>query len=219
MELDREYDADDFAKCKLLEFRPPPEANNYGAIERGGPNGDGDMIVPEQQMPEVDFDFLFGRGYWYFVPERIKAVLQSGDLVGVRFRPTYYFPLGMSVEDTDETVRARHGTPYWELDSDRRLPPLSPSIVLVDDKQQAVPHGSPGPCHPRIDGLYRSSELHYRASDLAKIGPFDLARTFEQFVPFGSPGDRPLIASKRFYDFCTEHRLKTGWVPVRIDPD
>lgn len=215
VQLDREYDAADLAACDFLELRPPPEACNYGAISRGE---SGDVIIPEQQMPSGKPDFLFGHTYWYFVPARVKDVLSMGNLKGVKFRPTYYAPLDMTAEDTDATIRSRHGIPYWELDSDRTLPPLSPSMSLVDARGNASSPGVAGPCRP-YDGLYIRPELHYRADDLAKTGQFDLARAHERFNAFGGPGDRPLIASRRFFEFCNERCLRTGWVPVRVDPD
>lgn len=49
---------------------------------------------------------------------------------------------------------------------------------------------------------------------------FDLALTYERFEHAkGTPGDRRLVASQRFYQFWLTHKLKMDWVPVRIDPD
>lgn len=73
-------------------------------------------------------------------------------------------------------------------------------------------------CVPR-DGFYNHAELHYRRSDLAKVEPFDVARTFESFGP-RSPVQRPsIIVSQRFYKVCVAHGMKSTWIPVRIDAD
>jgi hypothetical protein len=61
--------------------------------------------------------------------------------------------------------------------------------------------------------------LHYRRSDLEDLAPFDLARTYEPFGNY-SGYDRQncsLIASKKFYEVCVANKLKTDWVPVRIE--
>jgi hypothetical protein len=73
----------------------------------------------------------------------------------------------------------------------------------------------------RSEGLFAHPELHYRKSDLERLEEFDLARTFE---PFGNHRGYqrlfcPLVASRRFYETCVANKLKTGWAPVRIDPE
>jgi hypothetical protein len=74
------------------------------------------------------------------------------------------------------------------------------------------------------DGFYTPQEPHYKASEMANAEPFDLASTYEQFGnapiqsnPDAGPGERMLIASKRFYEFCVKNKLKMDWIPVRLD--
>jgi len=69
--LDREYEPSDLAQCALLELNPPGDAQNHGAIRRAH---DGEMIVPQGDTPD-GFDIMCGFSYWYFVPERAKALL------------------------------------------------------------------------------------------------------------------------------------------------
>jgi hypothetical protein len=226
-ELDRVYEAADLVECDFLELRPPTAARCHGATERGGKEGKGWLIVREGLLPEGRHDFLYGMFTWHFVPERVKKILESGDLRGLIFKPTHFSPLDMTVEDTDEKITRRHGTPFWEIDSNFTMPKLSPRMDIADSSGNSVDRGerySNG--FIRREDSFIHPELHYLKSDLKKLEPFDLARTYEVFGTREGrhgrdqeyqPYDQPLIASKRFYQFCVEHGLKAGWVPVRVD--
>lgn len=110
---------------------------------------------------------------------------------------------------------------YWELDSDFILPPLSPSMTLTDSAGRPIRGDDFDAGVHRREGSYMHPDLHYRASDLTGLEPFDLARAFE---PFGkhrtySSLNCPLMASRKFYECCVSNGLRAGWVPVRIGPD
>ena len=86
--LHRQYEPSDLAQCDLLESTPPDEAYNSEAISRAH---DGEMIVPVRHIPG-GFDIMCGVTYWYFVPERTRAILEASDLRHVLFRPTVHVP-------------------------------------------------------------------------------------------------------------------------------
>lgn len=228
--LERRYSSTDLASCSLLELRPPAEACNHEAIFR---TVAGEMIVPEAQTPS-GFDIMTGDSFWYFTPSRIKELLESSGLINLRFRPTAHVPQfagfelnGTPVEcvpELDSFIRSgrRLDDPvsYWEIDTDFTLPPLSPSMSFVDSEGNSVESGDFANGFDRRDGFYTNPELHHRASDLADLPPFDLARTFEPFTFRRASDwfDRPLVASRRFYRFCVQNGLRTGWLPVRFEP-
>jgi hypothetical protein len=231
MRYDREYDHNDLSECAFLELTPPQEAGNYGAMNRG-PGPEGEVIFPQAEMPggvnnpvatpHADgFDFMYGMYTWIFVPLRVKTILESGNLRGLKFRRANFAPQQTKDDEGWDDWERKYGIPYWELDSDCTMPPLSPSMPLwTSDKEPAV-GGDYSKGLLRLDGLYSHAELHYRSSELARLPPFDLARTFESFgnkIEYDR-FDCPLVASQRFYRFCIERGLNTGWTPVRIDPD
>jgi len=229
--MDRQYEPSDLAQCSLLELSPPDEAHNAEAIFRAH---DGEMIVPQGSTPD-GFDIMSSLPCWCFVPERVKTILEAGDFRHILFRPTVHVPhmveldeLGNPIELVPDMgsiaqVGRLPGEPvhHWELDSDFTLPPLAPTMTLTDSEWKPVRSGDFARGFHRREGFYSHPELHYRASDLEGLEPFDLARTYE---PFGNrhgyaPLARTLVASRRFYEYCIRHGLRTGWVPVRIDHD
>ena len=65
------------------------------------------------------------------------------------------------------------------------------------------------------DPPFRTGEVHYSKRDLAALMPFDVARTFENFMETHPA----LVVSQRFYQFCLKSRIPLNVQPVRIDPD
>jgi hypothetical protein len=66
-------------------------------------------------------------------------------------------------------------------------------------------------------GFFGHPELRYLRSEIESLGPFDLACTFEQHSP--DPLGRPLIASRRFYQVCRDHKLGVRWIPVHLEDE
>ena len=65
------------------------------------------------------------------------------------------------------------------------------------------------------DPPYAGGEPHYRRSDLERIGPFDIAETFEHlWIP-----QRSLVISQRLYRLFLDRAIPVIVQPVRIDPD
>jgi hypothetical protein len=217
LRLEREYDGEDLGACEFLEICPPSKGYHLAASER---TDDGRMIIPQRQMP-IGYDIMSDGLYRsYFIAEKAKTILEGNRLSGAEFKPASYRRTERK-DDPDRSMKALSSTPYWELDSDFTMPPLSSTVGLTDRNGKPVRRDDFSNGLQRSEGLFTHPELHYRQSDIEKLEPFDLARTFE---PFGNRSGYerlfcPLIASKRFYETCVANKLKTGWVPVRIDPD
>jgi hypothetical protein len=212
LHLERSYTQAELAAYEFLELSPPPEATNYNAVHRS----DDMIMIPADSQPDGDPDLLRGMPTWYFVPTRVKSLLEKSGLTGIQFKPTVFIP--------------RHGigrvlvgeeSPYWELDSGLTMPPVSPDMSLVDNDGHPVRSGDVSNGFHRREGLFFFPELHYWAPEGKLKLRFDLARTFEAFnsKTYYEPLDRPIVASKRFFDFCVEHGVKTRWVPVHVNSD
>lgn len=204
--LEAVYDDSDFNACTLLEVRPPSEA--FAAGEWRRPQ-DPALVITK---PTYSWDIIMvGRSNCYAVNDRAKRVLESANLSHLIFRRAVkkYNSARYKIDDRADL--------WWELRSDLLLPPVASSMTLVHMDQTPFTGDFAKGCM-RKDGLYLHAELHYRASDLARVEPFDLAHTHEMFEGLPNEYDRPLVASRRFYDVCRQHNIRTGWVPVRIDP-
>lgn len=215
LRVEREYDSQDFGDCLFLELHPDDESHVFDQPRRSG-------LAPLLKGSLNDqIDFAFTMPTLYYVTSRVRRILEAGGLIGLKFSPTLLLPGLDALATTEPIPWETHGEPWWELDSDFTMPPLSDSMTFTDMDGKILRKRDFSNGFHRRDGLYMHPELHYRASDIEKLKQFDLARTYE---PFGNRKgydrfDCPLIASKRFYDFCIQHGLKTQWVPVRIDPD
>lgn len=218
LQLERVYDTSDLDEFRFFEFHLPSNAYHL-QIRR---DNAGRLAIPLPPSPTdlaVDvLNFMCGDGadWWYFVPTRVSDILVEEQLDHLVLAPTETIFLEKS---STSNLVMKEGL-YWEVNSDFIMPPVSPGMALVDKQRRQV---WPGPATNiyRQEGLYRWPELHYRASDLRAIGPFDIARTFENFGWGGEdrmPDRSPVIVSKRFYDVCQKHGFKVDWLPVHIDP-
>lgn len=210
LDLIRKYDREDYEAAEYLI--PSPKIYVEGRrMTEGGPI----RITKKTVRPGVllatagGFDKVVSSGFL----EAIKAA----SLRHIASRPTQLY-------DSEAVVDGKwspHIEPWpqpaealLELASDFILPPFAPSVRLeYEDGTPFDGHFERG-CMI-MEGLYREPELHYLASSLHGLEPFDLACSFEWF---DTKWDRYLVASKRFYQFCVEQGVETEWVPVRIDP-
>lgn len=205
------YEPSDFEGLDYLALNPheatPAGYRTDGLIElmRAGLNKTADLMV-------------MGAG-WYVVPDRIKAVIESSDLVGPMFRPTRL------IDDPGPRKKyfdwqEEFGSTWWELTSEIAMPPLSDTVEVRDRNSQPLKDRQDfsNGFYP-VDGFYARPELHYRRSEMDAMPAFDLAKTYEPMGINEESDARPLIASRRFYDFCREKQIKTEWVPIRIEED
>lgn len=221
MSLMREYSATDFGKCKLLELAPknkfPDEFPGKFRDEKTG-------FIQLEIGPlgrNRDRDVALASSARYIVTDKMRSLLLKSDLQHLAFKPTILINTKRRIDDEVIVKNWQDwGTPWWELASDFSLPPVSPAMDIRGTYGELnVNRGDANLKYVRTEGLYSHAELHYRASDLESLKPFDLACTYERFGGEMRWKERTLVASKRFYDFCVQHGLKAEWVPVRIDPD
>jgi hypothetical protein len=148
---------------------------------------------------------------WIVVSNAVRRSWESAGLVGLKF--------------ADVTIKGRSSQlspePFWELLSSVTLPPMVNRGNLV--------HPVEYPDHPNVepfqgdhsrsiyinDEPFAKGELHYRGGDLAALGPFDIAQTFEKYME----PHPALVVSQRFYQHCLKHKIPLEVEPVRIDPD
>lgn len=206
LDLEREYLADDFRDGAYFEPIPQAYCEGLTRDDEGRIELNVDRLQPGVAL-------ALAHASWLVASPQIKAEIEGAGLRHAVFRPT-----SLADEIEGPIPWEGHGDPLWELTSDLLLPLLSPSCTLFhDDGQQFTGDYSRG-CLLK-EGLFRGAELRYKASDLAGVEAFDLARTHERFGLRG-PGDedRRLVASRRFYEFCTGHGVGMDWIPVRIEP-
>ena len=156
----------------------------------------GRITLPATQATQsVTLASIFPR-LWIVVSDPVRRLFEINGLVGLQF--------GETVLKGSSINAASH--PFWELKSSIILPKMANSVIQEDRGNFVIydlPHIRPEP--------------HYHRSELASLGHFDIAYTFE------SRGldyhDSPLIISQRFYQCCVQHRIGVEVTPVRIDPD
>jgi hypothetical protein len=202
LEYQRVYDAADLDVCEYLEIVAPYVD---GVWKR---QADTALVLKE---PTTEWDIVsVRRPNCYAAIGRAKQALEGTKLRNLSFRCArkQYESVDYDLYDEDDT--------WWEMRSDALLPPVAPSMTLVHKDRTPFKGECRSGCL-RTEGFYTHPELHYRREDIASMKAFDLAHTYEMFGELPDVYDRPLVASKRFYEVCKEHGIRTGWVPVRID--
>lgn len=214
LRLIRTYDASDWDQAEYLE----PHIEAIDEIYHVGRDDNGRLILGGKDLVmEQDFEVtIFNE---WVAPQRTREVLEKAGLEGLTFKPvvvetdrdasiaskTYLHP------DRDKPPR---GGPWWEIASDIKLPPVSPTMTLTDKKGNPLPPGDESVIYLAKEGSYNHAELHLRRRDIERMEPFDIASTVERFHV-----NPRLIVSNRFYRICSEHGLKMNWTPVRLDED
>lgn len=205
----REYDAADFAGVRYARLWPTARGNGLFRDERG-----------RVKMIEGDFprraDLVRTPLSWVVVPDRVKAVIDAERFRGVAFRPTVLVGGSKLPSEAVPKPWSRFGEPWWELTSDVVLPPLSPTMEVYDEVGNLVSGGDcSGGCYPR-EGHYVQPEYRYRAEDLARVEPFDFARTAEVFGCAGHTDTWHYVGSRQIRELCLGHKWKCDWIPVRL---
>ena len=153
------------------------------------------------------------------VPQRVRAIFESEGVRHVTFHPTLVAPGWPTDFSKLLTWEEMHEEPWWELRSDVVLPPLSPRCRLSDlDGNDYNPDGPFRGLYVE-EGNHENPEMHYRASDLAKLPEFDVALTRENLGAGNRDEIGTLVCSQRFRKVCQKHKLKVGFWPVRVDPE
>ncbi len=207
--LSRVYDAADLRAAELLELHPPSEAGVHHEWRR---SIDLQLAVGKPSRHAI---ITVSRHGCYAVKDDAKKRLESENLRGVVFKPaiTRY---SIDDDEDDDDDLPDNSDVWWELTSDIVLPPLAPSMTLLHEDNTPFQGDFRKGCK-RQEGYYNHAELHYRCADIVGVGPFDLALTYEMFGGLPNQFDRLVVVSQRFYQACVKHRIKTGFIPVRID--
>lgn len=211
----REFDESDLAACEFLQ---PDFGHAADAADR---DEAGRIKVNATTLPRKGGLAWCHRGH--LVSEAVRRGLVAAGLQRLRFLPT---SIGdhSSVDEGENEVVEYDGRTWWELTTDVVLPPilLSGGLALLDCDGQPVRHGDfTNGCFLR-EGAVQNPELRYRASDLAALAPFDIAKTFEIFGnrPYAGrpPNDdnRLTVVSQRFYQACRSINENVHGSPVRI---
>lgn len=204
----RTYDDADLDACTYLQLLPDTRLESVlpKTVEEAKSRN-----LVHIALADIDpsFDFMLVDRCHAVVPRRVRMLLDGAGLIGLAWRPIVLW------DSHKRSNRRIEAEAFDDLIGERILPPVSPTVELYDSRtKQRVAPGHPDPVRLQ-EGLYTPVEPHYRAADLEAFGPFDVARTFER--PWGGDHNRHIIVSSRFYRFCREHRLRTGFVPVRIE--
>jgi hypothetical protein len=219
----REYAAEELAQVPLLAL---DWANAKPYILDAGRNPLGLLAIEPKYLPRCPQPKIHTTETAYVVPDPVRHLIEHAGLQRVAFKPTVLTPrMSDGPYVSWESAKLE---PWWELTSDKWMPPLSISndLRFLGTDEPLTEKDRNGRNYGRgiylREGVYRRPESRYRRNDLQQMLPMDLcdlARTYEPFGHWADSDRRYLIASQRFYRFCVEHDLGGEWVPVRIDPD
>lgn len=183
-----------------MEYLPFPfelegtDPSDYGTQYAGGcpicglgKKAVGDILVDRKFMKKYQMGILSPE---YFVSDRVRILLEGSDLTGFR--------IGRQIKD----YKGREMPPYYVLEIDSVLPPLSESTWIE-------PAGLE-PCgHPWT--LYNRSDLQYEKEKLANAKDFNC--TQESLNNFHT---HDLIVSAKARAFFKENKIYVRFVPLTI---
>ncbi len=212
MYLFREYSRVDAEECRLLEFTLQRQCPGTFRTEEGV------LKLLHRAVQSRRRGMSQAAPNWFVVSGTLRDEMISAGLKGLKFLPTLVVNDFGKKEKTITYDWSELGEPLWELTSDVVLPPVAPSVQLVNATGGPVESDFSTGCYQR-EGLHAQPELRYRSRDLPGLDSFDLARTYEPFGTKPKDCDRRLVASRRFYEFCRQQKLRIDWRPVHIEGD
>lgn len=203
----RHYDMADFRSAELLCLSYQRKLKRIDGPER---DGEGRLVVwAGDNKPDLKFASTYPTKC-IVVSDGVRQLLEESGLTGLQFKP-------VSLQGKSSKAVL---SPPWELASLITLPKLANTPQLMHYGQQ--PDFEPQPFQGDYsrpvfinDAPFFGAELHYRNSDLAALGAFDIAATFEHYM-WPHPA---LVVSQRFYQQCLKQKIPLEVEPVRIDPD
>ena len=198
---DRWYDDEVLHNAELLVFyrqiqirsAAKPERDVQGRLQ----------LIASTSKPTLKLFSVFPN--WIIVSDKVRQILESGQFVGLRFGEVVL--AGKSIHASPE--------PFWELKSSIVLPKMANLHQFIHPgRTEAEPfQGDYSKIILFNDPPFNKGEVHYRRNDLAALGPFDIAATFENFME----PHPALVISQRLYQHCLKHKIKLEVEPVRID--
>jgi hypothetical protein len=166
---------------------------------------DGKLLLGADPVWRMASGLHFSRSV--VVSELVRQILDSHKFVGLRFGDT---PLRAESADVAQGF-------FWELAASIVLPKMVNTHQFVHPgRTEAEPfRGDYSKIILIKDPPFNVGEAHYRRSDLAGLGTFDIANTYENLMePHPS-----LVISQRFFQCCLANEIGLVAYPVRIDPD
>jgi hypothetical protein len=163
------------------------------------------LLIASNAKPSKKLGRIFPN--WIIVSEKVRRLLESESFVGPQFGEVVL--QGKSINASPD--------PFWELKSSIVLPKMA-NVHQFIHPGMTEPEPFRGDYSITImldDPPFNKGEVHYRRSDLAKLGQFDIGRTFEKYM---EPHEA-LVVSQRFYQHCLKHKIPLEVEPVRIDLD
>jgi hypothetical protein len=159
------------------------------------------------------------------VSEDVREVIEKGEFVGLEFGASPLFPEsvgGVSAEEWLAGLRSSQRWavlpgPFWELKSSVILPKMASSLMQYGWRGEP-PRAFEGDYSRPVfidDPPFSKGEVHYRRHQIAALGSFDVARTYENYM-----APKPaLVISQRFYQRCLANGIGIWADPVHIDPE
>ncbi len=208
----RKLDSDDLNAAEYFRFHCQKPIARYGSYS----GSDGRIQVERKALTKQQI----GQVVLFEIPvctDSFREEIQRELFIGPSFREVS--------PKTSQTLPQ----PYWQLWSDREMPPLLNRLVHMTDGSEFVPENRIKGC--AVDDFYFPPLLRFSAVEVHAMGPFDFALTRERFGSgdlivdyktkqpvFPLPVHVPyLIVSKRFREWCMKQKLRIDWYPVVLE--
>jgi hypothetical protein len=199
-EIVRNYEESDFLACDLLFLRGHPTKYQLDHDR----DAQGRLLLNREFVRGLHLGNAWRR---IVVSNEVRQCLQDAHLIGLQFQEAV-------PHDKESTADG----PFWELQSSVVLPKMANTDQMKYIGMRDAPATPFDRDYSRMvfidEPPYRSGEIHYRRSDLARLGQFDIAQTFELY----RQPHRELVISQRFYQACGGAGILLSLEPVRIDP-
>ncbi len=198
--VDRGYEKNDLgAACFLLLLRQREiQRLEHERDAQGRP-----LLVASKAKSSIKIGRIWAN--WIIVSDKVRKLLETQDFKRLEFGGVVL--KGASMYACKE--------PFWELKSSVTLPVMANGQQLIQPGMSVAEpfQGDVSKMAFVEDPPFNMGEIHYRRSELARLLPFDIAQTFENFME----PHPALIVSQRFYQFCLRNKISLNVQPVRID--
>jgi hypothetical protein len=209
---ERDYDDAELDACELLEPVVPRAARIKGDWfvirgKQGEPLRMGGRFIEKRSIPKGVHIVGYDNGGMCCL-DGVKQQLETQNFTGLQFLP---LAIAKKVPFSDDFEDAPwNGPPWWYVSSSVRMPSCIPPNYTAHFSKRVLPRefpqGTPG------EPGFTDCERHYARSEIAALGPFDVARNGEN----PNMDSTTVIVSNRFYRFCRERKFHIGFRPVRI---
>ena len=183
--------------CRQRQMQSPaePERDEEGRLQ----------LIASNAKPSLKLFSVFSN--WIVVSNKVSQLLESGQFIGLQFGKVEL--KGKSVHASPE--------PFWELQSSLVLPKMANVHQFIHPGRTEAEtfQGDYSKIIMLNDPPFNKGEVHYRRSELAALGAFDIAKTFENYME----PHPALVVSQRFYQYCLKNKIKLDVDLVRIDSD